>query len=60
MMDYRIEVITVPVRDVDLAVQFYTKRAGFILDVDYRLNSRKFRKFFRASGPRLFQKTKEE
>lgn len=38
-MDYRIEVITLAVRDVDLAMEFYTKRAGFILDVDYRPNS---------------------
>src|SRR6266849_8843859 len=38
-MDYHIEVITLAVRDVDLAVEFYTKRAGFILDVDYRPNS---------------------
>jgi catechol 2,3-dioxygenase-like lactoylglutathione lyase family enzyme len=35
-MDYHIEVITLPVSDVDLAVRFYTERAGFILDVDYR------------------------
>ena len=33
-MDYHIEVITLPVSDVDLAVRFYTERAGFILDVD--------------------------
>jgi catechol 2,3-dioxygenase-like lactoylglutathione lyase family enzyme len=39
-MDYHIEVITLAVRDVDLAVEFYTKRAGYILDVDYRPNSR--------------------
>jgi catechol 2,3-dioxygenase-like lactoylglutathione lyase family enzyme len=41
-MDYHIEVITLPVSDVDLAVRFYTERAGFILDVDYRPN-RQFR-----------------
>jgi len=41
-MDYHIEVITLPVSDVDLAAQFYTERAGFILDVDYRPN-RQFR-----------------
>ena len=34
--DYHIEVITLPVSDVDLAVRFYAERAGFILDVDYR------------------------
>src|SRR6266566_3280240 len=39
-MDYPIEVITLPVSDVDLAVRFYTERAGFILDVDYRPNKR--------------------
>src|SRR5262244_3693108 len=39
-MDYHIQVVTLAVRDVDLAVEFYTKRAGFILDVDYRPNSR--------------------
>ena len=39
MMDYRIEVITIPVSDVGAAVRFYTKRAGFTLDVDYRPNS---------------------
>src|SRR5262249_39602260 len=42
LMDYHIEVITLPVRDVDLAVRFYTERAGFMLDVDYRPN-RQFR-----------------
>src|SRR2546427_5796624 len=41
-MDYAIDVITLPVRDVDLAMRFYTERAGFILDVDYRPN-RQFR-----------------
>src|SRR5215813_1047517 len=40
MMDYRIEVITIPVTDVDRAVRFYTERAGFTLDVDYRPNQR--------------------
>ena len=38
-MDYHIEVITLPVNDVDLAVQFYTERVGFTVDVDYRPNS---------------------
>ena len=39
MMDYRIEVITIPVSEVGAAVRFYTERAGFTLDVDYRPNS---------------------
>jgi catechol 2,3-dioxygenase-like lactoylglutathione lyase family enzyme len=33
-MEYRLEVVTVPVSDVDRAVDFYT-RVGFNLDVDY-------------------------
>ncbi|SER11555.1 VOC family protein [Lentzea albida] len=37
-MDYRIEVLTLPVSDVDRAIAFYTKMAGFELDVDYRPN----------------------
>ncbi|GAB2805589.1 glyoxalase [Actinoallomurus bryophytorum] len=38
-MDYRIEVITLPVGDVDRAKRFYTEQAGFTLDVDYHPNS---------------------
>jgi catechol 2,3-dioxygenase-like lactoylglutathione lyase family enzyme len=34
-MDYTIQVITVPVTDVDRASAFYTQKAGFVLDVDY-------------------------
>ena len=34
-MDYKIEVVTVPVTDVDRAAAFYTKKAGFTLNVDY-------------------------
>ena len=34
-MDYKVEVITVPVADVDRALAFYTQQAGFALDVDY-------------------------
>ncbi|MFG1645584.1 VOC family protein [Amycolatopsis sp. NPDC049252] len=37
-MDYRIEVVTLPVADVDRAARFYTERAGFTPDVDYRPN----------------------
>jgi catechol 2,3-dioxygenase-like lactoylglutathione lyase family enzyme len=35
-MDYQLQVITFAVSDVDKAVAFYTKQAGFILDVDYQ------------------------
>ena len=34
-MDYRLEVLTLAVTDVDRAVAFYTENAGFVLDVDY-------------------------
>jgi catechol 2,3-dioxygenase-like lactoylglutathione lyase family enzyme len=34
-MIYQIQVITVPVSDIDQALAFYTKGAGFVLDVDY-------------------------
>jgi catechol 2,3-dioxygenase-like lactoylglutathione lyase family enzyme len=38
-MDYRIEVITLPVSDIDRALRFYTEQVGFGLDVDYQPNS---------------------
>ena len=34
-MNYKIEVITLPVSDVDRALAFYVEQAGFSLDVDY-------------------------
>jgi catechol 2,3-dioxygenase-like lactoylglutathione lyase family enzyme len=34
-MDYRLEVVTLPVGDVDKGKEFYTRQAGFTLDVDY-------------------------
>jgi catechol 2,3-dioxygenase-like lactoylglutathione lyase family enzyme len=37
-MDYRIEVLTLPVADVDRALEFYTEQLGFALDVDYQPN----------------------
>jgi catechol 2,3-dioxygenase-like lactoylglutathione lyase family enzyme len=35
-MDYRLELVIVPVADVDRAKTFYVEKAGFILDVDHR------------------------
>ena len=35
-MDLRIEVVVVPVSDVDRAKDFYTKKVGFNVDVDQR------------------------
>jgi catechol 2,3-dioxygenase-like lactoylglutathione lyase family enzyme len=34
-MDWKLEVVVVPVTDVDRAKAFYTDRAGFTLDVDF-------------------------
>lgn len=35
-MDFQVQVITLAVSDVDRAADFYTRRAGFTLDVDYQ------------------------
>ena len=35
-MDYKLELIIVPVSDVDRSKEFYVEKAGFILDVDHR------------------------
>ena len=35
-MTYKVEVIILPVSDVDRALAFYTEKAGFTLDVDYQ------------------------
>jgi len=35
-VNYKIEVIILPVSDVDRSLAFYTEQAGFALDVDYR------------------------
>ncbi|MEU9522784.1 VOC family protein [Streptomyces sp. NPDC048224] len=34
-MDYKLEVVTLSVQDVDRALAFYTGKVGFNLDVDY-------------------------
>ena len=33
-MDWKLELIAVPVSDVDRAIAFYTQKAGFNLDID--------------------------
>ena len=35
-MDWKLELVVVPVSDVDRAKDFYTEQAGFTLDVDHR------------------------
>ena len=33
-MDYKLELVLIPVSDVDLAKKFYLEQAGFVLIVD--------------------------
>ncbi len=35
-MDFSLELVIVPVSDVDRSKAFYTEKAGFVLDVDHR------------------------
>lgn len=37
-MDYRLEVVVVPVSDVDRAKSFYAEQVGFVVDVDHSPN----------------------
>jgi catechol 2,3-dioxygenase-like lactoylglutathione lyase family enzyme len=37
-MDYRLEVVQVPVADVDRAKAFYTEKVGFALDRDHQVS----------------------
>jgi predicted enzyme related to lactoylglutathione lyase len=37
MTDMRLELISIPVTDVDRAIAFYIEKAGFTLDHDHRL-----------------------
>lgn len=39
-MDYKLEVVVVPVSDVDRAKQFYAEMMGFAVDVDHAPNER--------------------
>jgi catechol 2,3-dioxygenase-like lactoylglutathione lyase family enzyme len=39
-MDFKLEVVIVPVSDVDRAKAFYVEKAGFTLDVDHQPNER--------------------
>lgn len=38
MMDFKLELVALPVSDVDRAKAFYTDKAGFHADVDHRVN----------------------
>jgi predicted enzyme related to lactoylglutathione lyase len=35
-VDFKLELVLIPVSDVDRAKAFYTEQAGFSLDVDHR------------------------
>jgi len=37
-MDFKLELVAVPVSDVDRAIAFYRDKAGFTLDHDHRVN----------------------
>ena len=37
-MDWKLEVVVVPVSDVDRSKKFYSEQCGFIVDVDHRPN----------------------
>jgi catechol 2,3-dioxygenase-like lactoylglutathione lyase family enzyme len=37
-MDWKLELVAVPVTDVDRAIAFYVDRAGFVLDHDHRVS----------------------
>jgi catechol 2,3-dioxygenase-like lactoylglutathione lyase family enzyme len=39
-VDYRLELVLIPVSDVDRAKAFYTEKVGFTLDVDHQPNDR--------------------
>src|SRR5437773_897632 len=38
VMDWKLELVAIPVSDVDRAKAFYTEKAGFNADVDHRVN----------------------
>ena len=38
MMDWKIEVVTVPVSDVDRARDFYAEKVAFDVDIDHRIS----------------------
>jgi catechol 2,3-dioxygenase-like lactoylglutathione lyase family enzyme len=37
-MDWKLEVVTVPVSDVDRARDFYSEKMGFAVDIDHRVS----------------------
>ncbi len=39
-MDWKLEVVQVPVSNVDLAKRFYGERVGFVVDLDTRISDK--------------------
>lgn len=37
-MDWKIEVVTIPVSDFDRAIDFYAQKLGFAVDIDHRVS----------------------
>ncbi len=37
-MDWKIEIVTVPVSDIDCARDFYAEKVGFAVDIDHRIS----------------------
>lgn len=37
-MDWKIEVVTIPVSDLDRAIEFYAEKVGFNLDIDFKVS----------------------
>ena len=37
-MDWKLELVVVPVTDVDRAKAFYSERVGFVVDIDHRVS----------------------
>jgi predicted enzyme related to lactoylglutathione lyase len=38
VMDWKIELVAIPVADVDRAISFYVEQVGFVLDHDHRVD----------------------
>jgi len=38
VMDWKLELVAIPVSDVDRAKAFYTEKAGFVADHDHQVN----------------------
>ena len=37
-MDWKLEVVTIPVSDFDRSIDFYSEKLGFALDIDHRVS----------------------